>query len=457
MPRINTVSIFAGVWSAILLVVSLPGVVSPALTVEFWDIVFIGSLALYGGALIGALKFDRVHRIKGEISTLFVDSQRLKKLHYSFVIGLCGSVALQVYSNLSLIAMAGGFSKVLSFSGGTGDNYKAAQMQVRAQALADGVGSGSLVVSVVGYVLFFGNLSIFTGALLWKLNSRLLAAIPIGVSAVLSVLTVQRTSFMMAGLLLIGTLLCLRSLDMRARIPDGRSAESISFRNSFAAFVIALFGFVSIVVPTAARGVGSRGASVFQSLVEYFIASAAGLNAQTVYNSDWIPPINDQHSGFGPSFGFGSYTFTGLASILGRLGLPVPNAPHAYDFYPVYLWGSLFNTNTGSSFLDFIMDFRTPGLVMMSFLLGFLAVKSHSASLSGKVQYVPIAAVLLATVFWSFFVNSLLGDYRYLLTAAIGGLLFKSLMGPAQNIGDFIAVDLGVCGRASNGDLIVPR
>jgi len=188
---------------------------------------------------------------------------------------------------------------------------------------------------------------------------------------------------------------------------------------SAAACAFALF------YPLAVRNRGTSNAIGLDSVAQYLVSGILGLNARNVVNPSLAPAAADIPNG---ELALGSYTFSNTFNVLNRLGLDIQVAPIFFDFYRVKLADSIYVTNTGTSIIDFFLDFGWPGIFLGFFLLALSASITQQYIRYGVVALVPIAAFLLASVAWSFFGNTLLNDVRYLLATIVGSVVLRSAM-----------------------------
>ncbi|MEJ1089344.1 O-antigen polymerase [Microbacterium sp. Mu-80] len=361
------------------------------------------------------------------LAPLSIDITRTLRLHYLFSLVFAIYVVFQLSTAWPLIQAAGGISHILS-SGGNA--YRAASLN---QALADSqVGlSGGIIGPLVNYGTFIiGSLSIYTGAIVWKAGRRLVAIMPLLIGGALGLLTLQRTSIVLVFLLfavgvwslsLSGVSIPLAPRAGR-RAPENRMIRRPRLVRTVASAVVALSvvgGF--LYATTSARTSEAAGGSLLSTAGEYVVGGLAGLNSRSAGGPEWAKIPSDVAGVFDPYPGGGGYTFTGLWSVLDRLGLPVETTRVNLDFTPVTLFGESTITNVVSALGEFYLDFRMPGVVILSFLLGFgTAFFQRRMMDSRRVLLVPLVVFLLTFAFWSFFV-AWTSDLRQILIAMVGG------------------------------------
>ena len=327
-------------------------------------------LSLIGVAVGTTCAGSVVHVPNRSSSIARVDLVKLTRLHWIRVITLCAFAATQLMRAEPLVRSAGGYLAVLISAGGDLRRASLASSVEAAQTALDASGALS---GVTNYVLFAGHISLFTGALLWKLGRQRLAILPVLISAAYGVLSLQRSSFVMAILLFGTTIVSLPCLKSQ----NGQNEQTLLAtsarrkRGIWQSVTICSTGIVAVLLPLYWRNVGTRNATGLDSLGQYFVSGIMGLNARNTWNSAWNPPPGNEFATVGPDPGFGAYTFGNIFSVLNRLGLDVPTAPNFYDYYYVQVWGQRFATNTGTSIVDFYYDFGMFGILAAFVLLSF--------------------------------------------------------------------------------------
>lgn len=423
LPRLNGISAFVVMWVPVLGLLTL----TQRLSDLTWTMIWVSFIAVSAGTLLGW--FTGPARPSPTVASRFnfnLSLGQFRRFHWIFVAALVAYGILQVYNMLPLVQQLGGWGVVLSSAGG---DFKNAQMSSRAEITAGQFDTQSALLGAVGYVLFLGNLSLFTGAILWRAGgSKFVATIPLLIAAGYSLLSLQRTSFVMSLLIFAFSILLLRGTrtTLVLHAPDLPRANKRA-RNPLAILVLSFVGATAVLVPLQLRNAGTRNATGFDSLVQYLVAGVAGLDARNRVDALTSPVIGDGGTTIGASPGFGSYTFTGLFAILSRLGFEVPRAPHALDYYIVQFNGDSYATNIATSIGDFFMDFGWPGIVFGFFTLGVVSAVLSRAFVSGSISFLPFTSLVLVTIAWSFFVNALPGDIRYFILGIAGTFLLHRL------------------------------
>ncbi|MCW2135345.1 oligosaccharide repeat unit polymerase [Arthrobacter sp. VKM Ac-2550] len=363
-----------------------------------------------------------------------IDLIRVARVHWLSNGILVFYSLLQVLDAWPVIQQLGGLSAVFSPSGLLGNEFKHQYDQYRVEVVQEGFSTGSIVTGILGYVLFLGHFSIYTGAVLWSAGKRLAAVVPLLISASYSLLSLQRTSFVMCVLLFV---IAAYFIGRHYKILNGRPSNTTTRKRPKKSRIAVIVGGVMclpvLLVPLQLRNASSNNSTGFQSLMEYLIASVAGLNARMGSGFSLSTPPAEVIGEVAPYPGYGSYTFTGLSGLLNRLGLPVPIAPHSLDYMSVKIYGHEFTTNTGTSFLDFYLDFGWAGVVALSMILGFLASLAIRNVTRGNLGWIPAASFLVTTLVWSFFVNALLGDFRYIYFTFLSIYLLPKILYSRRN------------------------
>lgn len=423
MPWLNPITALVFPWGTVMVLASLPGALNPGLSSALWTMVMVGFVAIAAGSLTGWIivgKTPASRKSQEEVQTT-----RVGFFHKILTVVLAGYAVVQGVDAWPVLQRLGGIQAIFSSSSALGNEYKYQYSQDRLATTSSALDSASFVTGTLGYILFLGHLSLFTGAILWRSGRRLLASIPLILAAGYSLFSLQRTSFFMCFLIFVVTYIYSRRLDI------GVVQKRASSRTTGKLAALVFAGVVLIPVllyPIQQRNNTSHNSTGLESLAQYLLSSVAGLNARI--NSDLAiaaPPA--QLSGeVAPTEGLGAYTFTGLFALMKRLGLPVPVAPHSLDYYSVEIFGAPFTTNTGTSFLDFYLDYGWTGVVMMSFILGLIAALSLRLFLGGTISALPISVMLIVSIFWSFFVNALMGDFRYSYMTFLASFLIRWIL-----------------------------
>ncbi|NUT71230.1 O-antigen polymerase [Pseudarthrobacter sp. C4D7] len=424
MPFVNPITALVFPWLTVMVLASIPGAIEPRLSSELWAIVLAGFSSIAVGSITGWLVLGEKPRTRLQ-NAKPIQLNRLAFVHkiLSFVLGIYG--VLQAVDAWPVLQSLGGVKAIFSASSGLGNEYKYQYSQVRLETTSSALDSASFLSSSLGYVLFLGHISLFTGAILWRSGKRFIASLPLIFAGAYSLFSLQRTSFFMCFLIFVVSYIFSKNM---VTTSSYRSSQEFSRKNRGKVMTAIIGGLVVIPVllyPIQQRNNTSHNSTGLESLAQYLLSSVAGLNARIFSDSSIAVPPAEITGQVAPSPGYGSYTFTGLYTILNRLRLPVPVAPHSLDYYSVDIFGIPFTTNTGTSFLDFFLDFGWAGLILMSFLLGFFAALSLRLYSLGAVSALPILAMLIVSIFWSFFVNALMGDFRYTYMALCAAVFFR--------------------------------
>lgn len=418
LMKIHSVSVFAVTWCPILLLCSLSSSAQPRILQSTWNMVWIA----LAGVIIGTVVVSGTAARDDGRPPVLVNVQRLLKWHRVGLVLLLGYVALQLVKSRSLVEQAGGWIAVISTAGG---DVRRASLASSIQATNSALDGGAALGGALNYVLFAGHITAFTGALLWKLRiNRSLAVLPIILVAIYGVLSLQRTSLMMTMLLFVMALTAMpdrlesTAPPLRKRPPSKYGAPQVA-----AGLVVAGAG---ILIPLYSRNVGTKNATGFDSLLQYFVSGVLGLNARNTYNPAWHAPVIANE--VAPDPGYGSYTLTNIFGVANRLGLPVPVAPNFYDYYYVSFGGARFATNTGTSIVDFYYDFGFVGIGVAFLVLAAAGTYFQRRARRGVVMYSPLAAYFLTAIAWSFFGSSVLADVRYALVACLAALALSRVL-----------------------------
>lgn len=427
LPAINAVLAFTIPWSVVLLIADFPGVLGDPLTGGTWAMVWVAWLALTVGVVAGWFSVLRVAPPFGPMNARVVDPTRLLRLHVVCSIALVGYLLLQSGWIVPVLSAQGGLDAILN---GGGSALKRAYMLATAEVAQTNFGPLGLAAAALGYLLFFGNVSLFTGVLLWRAGRYVLAVIPLVLAAFYSLVTLQRTSFVMATLVMVACWAVIRSLPFDFG-SLARVGPAPSRRRSIAALAgVGAIGVVTVLYPLIVRNTNTANPVGLESVANYLLSGVSGLNARLLENPQWSPPEIAGTDVVAASPGFGAYTFTGLFNILSRLGLPVPYAPHSLDYYDVVIFGRPTTTNVGTFLVEFYLDFGWLGIVLIPLAVGLIAgLAQKKVTRSASLLFLPPLAWALVVLIWSFFTSSLLGDFRYIALCGLGGIVLNWIMG----------------------------
>jgi oligosaccharide repeat unit polymerase len=425
LPPLNAITAFAVPWTLLLIIASLPDLGEPGLIQSTWNMIWLALVGVGFGCILGAMLGAFASRDKQPADyQTEVDIGRVVRWHWLLTFALAGYGSLQLYKARALISGVGGWSAIFSSAGG---DFRTAQLNQSALAAQTVLDSSGALIGVAGYLLFLGNASLVTGAILWRTGRPYVALLPLLVSALFTLLTLQRASFVMAVLLFATcvSLFASRESGIGAGVAAARSPRRV--KPTLAPTVVVLvFTAVAVLLPLQLRNVGSKNATGLTSLFQYLLGGILGLSARDQLNPNWSPPAADGFVSAGAAPGYGSYTFSGLFRVLHQLGAPVPVGPNGYENYTVAVSGVRYWTNIGTSIYDFRLDFGFFGILVVFFVLAFLATLLQEMQINNRALYVvPMTAYFLVTLVWSFFGSSLLDDVKYLLSALFGCYLIR--------------------------------
>lgn len=410
---VNYASVTAATWAISFVLANTLGSLVPGLSE--------GSTWVVLGVLVSLIVMSAQSLVKGQPSVApTIDVQRLVRLHVWSTILLMGYVVQSILATLPLIQALGGWSALWAGGGGSFRLEMAAQ-RAASLDLSDGLLSRGL-----GYILFMGHLSVLSGGLLWRLGRRALAILPILILLLLSLVTFERTSLMMAGLMMISVVALPISLNGRKplRRPRNQLGAIAEFRGRIAvAGAIA----VGVLVPLIARNSGSDRATGLVSVAQYGVSGIVGLDARFFQASGWTPV--DLATGQAGSIpGWGAYTFYGMFDIFGRIGFSVPFSPRSWEYVDVQAFGARLTTNVSTLLSDLFLDFGLIGAGAMWILTLILLETLRRRIMRGSLVLVGFYSIAFAAVSWSFFGNAILADFRYLVLAVCWYFVEKLLL-----------------------------
>lgn len=429
LPKLNVVSAFTASWVPMLTVAGVFDGVSRGLSELTWLMILTAWGCLVAGAFSGWVLTATRKTLPTSIS-IDIDIVRVRKMHFILTVAFMVYVAFQLTNALPLIASSGGWGT--AFSSG-GNALRNAMLQEALQNSQSTLESNSLILSVINYGTFVaGTVATYTGAVLWRAGQRFVGILPVVVAAVLSLVTLQRTSVVLVCLLFFFGLAALRLSG--THIPHCRAVSSRRWaplssarrpgpgrRRALMATILAAAAVVGFLFTTTDIRGRPGDSTIDVQIGEYLIGGLAGLNAQNTQGSDWEALPGEQPGTSDPAPGLGGYTFSGLSAVLYRLGVPIELTRVNLNFTRVELYGRPTLTNVVTALGEFYLDFRWAGLVIVPFLLGW-ATSRLQRRLAGSEQIgtVPVVAYLLTISFWSYFV-AWFSDLRQLLVAVLGG------------------------------------
>ena len=426
---VNPVSVFVLPWYIAITLLLLPGMLSPHLTAYTVVLAVVGALGVAGGAVLGSAV-----PIRPTVKEVVAPSKVMRAHRILFLV-LCGYVVLEVVRVAPMIVSIGGIEALWA---STGNQFRTAQRLSRLQDLQSG---GSVVRSLIGYALFMGHVSTITGGLLWRMGRRAWACAPLVALLLYTLVTLERTTFVIGALLFLFSVIAGRSV-----APGRELRKAKGVRKS--QIIVVTVGAIALLLPLYARNRGSANATGLSSLFQYAVSGVAGLNYRSPEYGGWSIPVDSLAGSVGDVPGYGAYTFYSFYDVLGRFGVPMPFAPLSGDYSNVVLGGQSFNTNIGTLLSDFYYDCGMLGVVTGCAGLGLVATVALREVRSGRVRLLGLYAVLMSGIAWSFFGNAVLTDVRYLLVAIVSYLVLRRCLGE----GEADCRNLGLA-----GDVTFPR
>lgn len=426
-PRFNVISVYTTLWGSLIAVALVPGIIYPALndmTVAML-LVSVGSLAL-GGILVGLMAKGATSRDSNV--SISVDERHLIKVHLAMTALLAVFAMYRLILLLPLINELGGLDAIFSTSA---QEYRRAQLEGRLQDVRNSTfGASTLVTSVFGYVTYLGNASLYSGALLWRIGKRGLACMPLFISALYSLITLQRSSFFLTLMLFVVSIALLKAAPLDSNrqfkstlVPRQRSRLRQQ-RSVLTSMIVAVVTYVVLILPLQLRNQGTHNSTGITSLLQYTLSGLAGLNLRNQAFESFPPPPKGSGEP-GPFPGWGAYSFTNLVNILTRFSFPLPPAPVQLQFFDITILGESFFSNTATTIADMYLDGGWVGIVAISALIGACAVWAQHRLMSGYIDGLPIGAFFISVALWSFFGNSLLEDVRQWLVLGVSIIVLR--------------------------------
>ena len=417
--------VFLAVWCAAISLFLLAGQSVFALDPKATLLIATGILAVLGG--FAAQQLVTLGLRSGSVR---FDLDRVRQWHFRLCIALVGFVSLQLFKVWPLIGEVGGIRGVVA--GGAGLNFRRAYLSERLDELQGSLTGGNILLALLGYALFLGFASVFTGAYLAANGDAVRGLVPLVVIAVYAVFMLERAAF------LYGTALYLAALFyfMRVRRPSPHW-EGRQHRSWISLVTLGVLATIAIVQPILSRRTGAGAGEVQSGPLSYVYSGVSGLNglvrldpslngAFTGAFSPFPPKVLGDPSALGS--GYGSWTFQGAAGIAARLGLISDSPPSSLNFVSTGpdLSGSTSNVYTFVIYL--IYDYGVMGLVLGGVVLGLIVGICHRMVLVRlSVFFIPFASLGVATLAMSFFGLTLVRDFRYGVMCLFAALLLRAL------------------------------
>jgi len=414
-PRINAVSAWSVPWLTALVLLSIPGMSEPALGLLSIEMAALGIF----GISVGAVTVAIIRPVARSAHHLYglddVPTSVVKSRHRILVVILALFVTFDMWRQYPVFSSLGGFAGIWSSNG---SSFRQQVSILRLDELNSDV---NFVQSVTGYLLFLGLGSLITGAILWRRGETLLAGLPLALLAVRSLLTLERTSFVIGAIVFAA---CVSILNTQDPLRQQRSRRYRRFVPAVS--ILAVLGAV-LLLPLTIRNKGTGNATGVQSLTQYIVSGLAGLNIKNMNGLEWALPYSPVTDVVGTQPGLGSYTFGGWFQIANRLGLSVPPPTGAKDF-AMAAWGNAgYATNILTSIGDFYLDFMLPGVFLLPIILASLATWLQWRSISWHYTSLLPASLAVAGLAWGFFGNSVWSDIRYGFVAVLAPLTLGRL------------------------------
>lgn len=434
---VNPITVLSGSWAVVSIAYFTAGASIYPLQSQVATLVILGTASIALGAGVSSLLFrsktDQSLNARPAFYFSF-DEKRIIRWHFLLCSTYFLYVALQLARVYPLLSQAGGLREI--FLGSAGLDFRRAYLSQRINDMQTSFGSGGLLYALVGYLLFVGICSIFTGALLASRSKYIIAFIPLAISGVYGIIILERASFLYSAAIFAFSWYYFARLLHPQRDHDGRKQIS----------KLAILGFVSliaviVVLPIALRQTGGGDKDTQSGPVAYLYSGIAGLNGLYLADSTLAGaytgrsspvPVAAPEEIIGVGEGHGAWTFRGIAGIAARLGFDVPVPPSSLYFVKTGDYDSEIS-NTYSYIIYFFYDGGYLGIVAFGLLFGALTQFFDMQVLRrGVAAAIAPAAIMLTTLAMSFFGLTLIRDFRYLYAAAVGFVILNTLMPAAE-------------------------
>jgi oligosaccharide repeat unit polymerase len=396
---INPVAVYSGVWSLLVLTISLGVVDVGRLAQSTWWLVTVSATAFSVGCfvawgLVGIAGTSSEGRDDSQV-VLGYDDERLRRYYWLAVAALFGYVAIQVAKVLPLLRSAGGLEGIIS---GGGLTFRRAQIEAAAENATTSFSGGSFLIGIAGYVLFIGMIAIFWAGYFARLGRWGAAATPLVLLAAFSLFALQRFFFVYGVALFCFSYAYHRWWSAGDRARAGRLP---------ALLLVGLIAAV-VLVPIALRQPVSSSEQALGGPVDYFVSGLAGLNTLVTHDI----------SGPAPQPGLGVWTFWGVSSLLSRGGVPLAMPETSALFYVDIGQEHSIQNNVYTYLIYPLYDLGWFGLIALPLMFGMVSGRLHYAVVvSRRLELVPAVCIAMSSILMSFFSLSLIRDTRWLFLA----------------------------------------
>ncbi|WP_307400065.1 O-antigen polymerase [Desulfofundulus luciae] len=406
---INPVSVYFSIWSLDLLIYLVPSLDLRPLNFVTLVAMMLSAAAFSVGSFVMWITCRTIWPNRNDSILLrpLYDDRKLRRLYWMGFLMAVAYLILQVYLIWPTIQSLGGISSL--FSPGEAINVRRGLINQTEQAAEADFTPGNLMLGLLGYMLFIGNITLFWGAYYLLRGRWFFGLFPLILSLMWSMLTLQRSTFTYA------LMLFLFSYYYHKHLLGRECTVHRSDRKSQIVLAFVLLGLLplALYLPLKLRQPELSPLDTVESLLMYLVGPLAGFNV--LLEEFRLIPEN---------LGYGKWTFYGAASIIDRLGFNVTLPPPNFEYVAIQVTGdSIINIYTALRY--FALDFGWLGIVVFPLMLGLASTLTHFQVIRrGAVWLIPGASVFMVIVFWSFFSPSLLRDFRYLLL-----LIMSSLVG----------------------------
>ncbi len=402
--RINPVTVYGAIWGSVVALLSLQLVGFDAMSGATWVVVSGSAAAFVVGCGAGAAFATASSRQPSAVGSPTRRTYDERRLALAYKLGLAAFgvyLLIQVVQSLPLLDSAGGIKGLLT---GGGLAFRRAQLEAASLHSATSFDSGSALLGIIGYFLFTGALTIFWAGHYARQNRWGLALIPLLMLAMYSLFALERSDF------IYGVVLFAFSYMYHGRFVEKGATQMPSGRLAFLAILTAAV----VLIPIALRQPERASETPLAGPVQYYLGGLAGLDTRLTQD---LPAPE-------PRPATGVWTFYGVASLLERSGLDLGAPPTSALPYVSIGADEQVHDNVYTYLIYPLLDFGYLGMVLYAFVFGGLCALAHTAVRFGRrLDLVPVASLLMASVTMSFFGISLLRDARWLFVVAVAFLI----------------------------------
>lgn len=308
---------------------------------------------------------------------------------------------LQIYSAFKIYQQYGGITSIL---GENGFFVRLALVEAGAS------GGGNIALSILGYILYFGQISIVCGGVLFYFKRKVIYLIPLLISMIISLAYLERNTFVNSLIMFL--------VPWTVLFAEKSSGINVikSIRSTIMFLILTPVLLLAIIIPIRIRYPDYGIYDILDSVLSYTIGPFSGFNSYvsnpSLYNNIVEPE----------KWGLGQNTFWSLISIVNKLGIRIDQQPFHQAYTTISYFGEV--TNVYTFMLFPLKDFGVTGLIILSILLGMLCAVFKNRALSGKHEYLVAYAIISTNIIMSFY-SLQMRDVRQLVLLVVSLFIMR--------------------------------